>query len=73
MSIKRTGDWQIVMFVDGVDESVFIQGHQMRFSTVDLTKSHQEIKKSLLALVMTTQFEENLVKSKLFGMIRPPF
>ena len=58
---------------ESVDESVFIQGHQMRFSTVDLTKSHQEIKKSLLALVMTTQFEEDLVKSKLFGMIKPLF
>ena len=45
----------------------------MRFSTVDLTKSHQEIKESLLALVMTTQFEEKLVKSKLFGIIRHPF
>ena len=58
---------------ESVDESVFIQGHQMRFSTVDLTKSHQEIKESLLALVMTTQFEEKLVKSKLFGIIRHPF
>ena len=46
---------------EGIDESVFIQGHQMRFLTVDLTKSHKEIKQSLLALVMTTKFEENIV------------
>jgi len=47
---------------ESIDESVFIQGHQMRFLTVDLTKSHQEIKQSLLAFVMTTQFEERLSK-----------
>ena len=57
---------------ESVDESVFIQGHQMRFSKVDSTKAHQEIIETLLSLVMTTQFEERLVKSKLFGMINPP-
>ena len=57
---------------ESVDESVFIQGPQMRFSKVDSTKAHQEIIETLLSLVMTTQFEENLVKSKLFGMINPP-
>ena len=46
---------------ESIDESVFIQGHQMRFSTVDLTKSHKEIKESLLALIMSTQFEDTLV------------
>lgn len=34
-----------------VDESVSIQGHRMRFATVDLAASHDEIKRQLLALV----------------------
>jgi 5-methylcytosine-specific restriction enzyme subunit McrC len=33
------------------DESVAIQGHQMRFATVDLAGSHQQIKDRLLGLV----------------------
>ena len=33
------------------DESVSIQGHQMRFATVDLAGSHQQIKERLLGLV----------------------
>ncbi|MBO8223075.1 5-methylcytosine-specific restriction endonuclease system specificity protein McrC [Prochlorococcus marinus str. XMU1401] len=38
-------------FGDNVDEHAFIQGYKMRFSTVDLTKSHVEIKKRLLFLI----------------------
>ncbi|MFN9619585.1 MAG: 5-methylcytosine-specific restriction endonuclease system specificity protein McrC [Synechococcaceae cyanobacterium] len=34
-----------------VDESVQIQGHRLRFATVDLTGSHREIRSRLLALV----------------------
>jgi 5-methylcytosine-specific restriction enzyme subunit McrC len=34
------------------DESVAIQGHQMRFATVDLTGSHQQIKEGLLDLML---------------------
>ena len=30
---------------------IFIQGHEMRFSTVDLTQSHEVIKNRLLNLV----------------------
>jgi len=33
-----------------VDESVRIQGHRMRFATVDLTASHQDISRQLLEL-----------------------
>ena len=33
-----------------VDESVRIQGHRMRFATVDLTASHKEIRDQLLGL-----------------------
>lgn len=33
-----------------VDESVRIQGHRMRFATVDLTASHQEMSRQLLEL-----------------------
>jgi len=33
------------------DESVVIQGHQMRFATVDLTASHTMIKERLLSLI----------------------
>ena len=33
------------------DESVAIQGHQMRFVTIDLAGSHLQIKERLLALV----------------------
>lgn len=33
-----------------VDESVVIQGHQIRFATVDLTASHEEIRRQLLGL-----------------------
>jgi len=33
------------------DESVAIQGHQMRFATVDLAGSHQQIKERLLGMV----------------------
>ena len=33
------------------DESVAIQGHQMRFATVNLAGSHQQIKERLLGLV----------------------
>jgi 5-methylcytosine-specific restriction enzyme subunit McrC len=36
------------------DESVAIQGHQMRFATVDLAGSHQQIKDRLLGLVPGT-------------------
>ena len=39
-------------FGDNVDEYAFIQGHKMRFSTVDLTRSHKEIKKRLLFLIL---------------------
>tara|TARA_Y100000589_G_scaffold331835_1_gene387344 strand:- start:1155 stop:2207 length:1053 start_codon:yes stop_codon:yes gene_type:complete len=39
-------------FGDNVDEYAFIQGHKMRFSTVDLTRSHREIKKRLLFLIL---------------------
>ena len=38
-------------FGDNVDEHAFIQGYKMRFSTVDLTRSHVEIKKRLLFLI----------------------
>ena len=34
-----------------VDESVSIQGHRMRFATVDLTASHSELRARLLQLV----------------------
>ena len=34
-----------------VDESVRIQGHRMRFATVDLTASHQQIRDQLLTLL----------------------
>jgi 5-methylcytosine-specific restriction enzyme subunit McrC len=34
-----------------MDESVRIQGHRMRFATVDLTASHQEIRVQLLVLL----------------------
>ena len=34
------------------DESVLIQGHRMRFTTVDLAASHMEIKTRLLGLVV---------------------
>jgi 5-methylcytosine-specific restriction enzyme subunit McrC len=34
-----------------VDESVSIQGHRLRFATVDLTASHGEIRSRLLALL----------------------
>jgi len=34
-----------------VDEYVVIQGHQIRFSTVDLTRSHSEIRSQLLRLI----------------------
>ncbi|MFM8524195.1 MAG: hypothetical protein ACKOCM_01000 [Cyanobacteriota bacterium] len=34
-----------------VDESVSIQGHRLRFSTVDLTASHADLKGRLLQLV----------------------
>ncbi len=36
---------------ENVDESATIQGHEMRFSTVDLTQSHKSIKNRLLNLV----------------------
>ena len=36
---------------EDVDESATIQGHEMRFSTVDLTQPHEEIKNRLLNLV----------------------
>jgi 5-methylcytosine-specific restriction enzyme subunit McrC len=35
-----------------VDESVQIQGHRLRFATVDLTGSHREIRSRLLTLVL---------------------
>jgi 5-methylcytosine-specific restriction enzyme subunit McrC len=35
----------------GVDESVLIQGHRMRFATVDLAGEHIAIKQRLLELV----------------------
>ena len=34
-----------------VDEYVVIQGHKIRFSTVDLTRSHSEIRSQLLRLI----------------------
>ena len=37
---------------EDIDESATIQGHEMRFSTVDLTQSHQVIKNRLLNLVI---------------------
>ncbi len=36
---------------ENIDESATIQGHEIRFSTVDLTKSHEAIKNRLLNLV----------------------
>jgi 5-methylcytosine-specific restriction enzyme subunit McrC len=33
-----------------VDESVNIQGHRLRFATVDLTASHADLRARLLAL-----------------------
>ena len=36
---------------EDVDESATIQGHEMRFSTVDLTQPHEVIKNRLLSLV----------------------
>jgi 5-methylcytosine-specific restriction enzyme subunit McrC len=36
------------------DESVVIQGHRMRFATVDLAGSHQLIRDRLLGLVTGT-------------------
>jgi 5-methylcytosine-specific restriction enzyme subunit McrC len=33
-----------------VDESVLIQGHRLRFATVDLTASHADIRDRLLQL-----------------------
>jgi hypothetical protein len=35
----------------GVDESVTIQGHKVRFATVDLTASNEAIRQRLLAVV----------------------
>jgi len=32
------------------DESVQVQGHRMRFATVDLAGSHQQVKERLLEL-----------------------
>ena len=37
---------------EDINESVIIQGHEMRFSTVDLTQKHEVIKNSLLNLVL---------------------
>jgi 5-methylcytosine-specific restriction enzyme subunit McrC len=34
-----------------VDESVQIQGHQLRFATVDLSASHTELRARLLQLM----------------------
>jgi 5-methylcytosine-specific restriction enzyme subunit McrC len=34
-----------------VDESVLIQGHRLRFATVDLTSSHADLRERLLQLV----------------------
>ena len=36
---------------EDIDESVTIQGHEMRFSTVDLTQPHEVIRNRLLNLV----------------------
>lgn len=36
---------------EAVDESVVIQGHPIRFTTVDLTASHEEIRRQLLGCV----------------------
>ena len=36
---------------ENIDESANIQGHEMKFSTVDLTQNHYEIKKRLLELI----------------------
>ena len=36
---------------EDINESALIQGHEMRFSTVDLTQSHEVIKNRLLNLV----------------------
>lgn len=33
-----------------VDESVVIQGHRLRFATVDLTASHADLRERLLRL-----------------------
>jgi 5-methylcytosine-specific restriction enzyme subunit McrC len=33
-----------------VDESVVIQGHRLRFATVDLTASHADLRERLLQL-----------------------
>jgi 5-methylcytosine-specific restriction enzyme subunit McrC len=33
-----------------VDESVLIQGHRLRFATVDLTTSHADLRARLLQL-----------------------
>jgi 5-methylcytosine-specific restriction enzyme subunit McrC len=42
--------------IDGhADESVRIQGHQLRFATVDLSGSHSEIKERLLSLAAPCQ------------------
>jgi 5-methylcytosine-specific restriction enzyme subunit McrC len=38
-----------------VDESVVIQGHRMRFATVDLAGNHGEIKQRLLQLIVSKQ------------------
>ena len=38
-----------------VDESVSIQGHRLRFATVDLAASHAEIKQQQLELVAMMQ------------------
>jgi len=39
---------------DDIDENVFIQGHRIRFATVDLTASTAEIRKTLLAMSEAT-------------------
>ena len=36
---------------EDINESATIQGHEMRFSTIDLTQSHEVIKNRLLNLV----------------------
>ena len=37
---------------EDINESATIQGHEMRFSTVDLTQNHEAIKDRLLNLVL---------------------
>lgn len=44
---------------ESVNESVVIQGHRIRFATVDLTASILDIRSRLLTLSSFSEFEEN--------------